>query len=74
MKLPSVGVSVDGEVAYHVPGVVGDYATLCGLDSNDPSIGQYAAPTPKGQKVNCTECETIWRSLKQLCVRESDFE
>lgn len=74
MKQPAVGVSVNGEVAYHIPNAWGDYATLCGLDSNDPGIGHYPVPTPKNQKVNCVECKTMWRNLKQLCVRESDFE
>jgi hypothetical protein len=71
----AIGVEVDGSVEWHVPGVAGaDYATLCGLDGNDPAVGQTGTVgAPRGTKINCRECRTIWQRLRQLKLRDSDF-
>jgi len=58
----------DGPVT-HAFGGPGDYATLCGCSDND----DYAAiPTPRGQKIDCASCLSIWKQAKTY--RSSDFE
>ena len=75
MSAKVIGVELDGIVEWHVPGVSGaDYVTLCGLDGNDPSIGQTGTvEAPRGTKINCQQCRAIWRSLRELNLREADF-
>lgn len=75
MSIKLVGIEVDGVVGWHVPGVGRpDYATLCGLDGNDPAIGQTGVvPAPRGIKINCPQCRTIWDGLRWLRLRDSDF-
>ncbi len=75
MNSKVVGVEVEGVVEWHVPGVAGaDYATLCGLDGADPSIGQTGLRVaPRGTKINCRECGSIWKRLKSFQLRQSDF-
>lgn len=75
MSAKIVGVECEGVVRWHVPGVAGpDYATLCGLDGEDPSVGQrLLGKSPRGTKVNCEQCSAVWRGLRALNLRESDF-
>lgn len=70
-----IGVEVDGALEWHVPSVGGgDYATLCGLDGNDPAIGQTGTvEAPRGTKINCHECRTVWQGLRALKLRATDF-
>ena len=45
----AIGVKIDGEVSWHAERDDGiDYDTLCGIDSNDPSIGHQGNVTAKG--------------------------
>ena len=61
MEMKEVGVELDGTVEWHFPGKSGaEHATLCGLDSNDPFIGQTGfVDAPRGTKINCQQCGTI---------------
>ena len=70
-----IGVQIDGVVEWHIPGCGGgDYVTLCGLDGNDPKIGQECVMAPPaGTKINCSVCRTIWENLAALRIRRSDF-
>ena len=70
----AVGVVIDGEASWHAPGVFDDYATLCGIDANDPAIGHQGTVEPKrGQKVECRTCKTIWANTMALKLRSPDF-
>ena len=52
-----------------------DYMTLCGIDGDDPEIGQYGTVEPKaGQKIHCVQCKQIWLGVIALKLRASDFE
>lgn len=75
MSAKIVGVESDGVVEWHIPGVGGpDYATLCGLDGDDSTVGQRLVDhVPRGAKIDCEQCCTIWRGLRALKLRESDF-
>ncbi len=75
MSTKVVGVECDGTVEWHVPCVGGpDYATLCGLDGNDPSIGQTGVvEAPRGTRINCGACHGIWQGLRELKLRDVDF-
>lgn len=70
-----IGVELDGTVEWHIPGISGaDYVTLCGLDGNDVGAGQTGTvEAPRGTKINCQQCRTIWQGLRDLKLREADF-
>lgn len=66
----------DSDVEWHAPGVGGaDYATLCGLDGNDPTNGQHGlVDAPPGQKITCGQCKKIWSDIVALKLRIADFK
>ena len=66
-----VAVEQDGMVEVHASGVIGDYATLCGMDGDDLSVGQRPAPIQIGARINCPYCIPIIRAAKKY--RERDF-
>ena len=70
-----VGVEIDGVTEWHIPGCgVSDYCTLCGIDGNDPKIGQTGVVRPPpGTKINCPQCTAIWSGLTQLRLSRRDF-
>ncbi|MDR9836981.1 MULTISPECIES: hypothetical protein [Herbaspirillum] len=63
-------------VEWHAPSAgEGDYSTLCGMESDDPSIGLFGrVPGKPGQKITCAQCKAIWRGVVAQRLRESDFE
>ena len=67
-----ITIEQDGEATTHIAGGVPEYATLCGMDGNDPGISQLTVETPRGAKVNCVVCYSIWQEAKQW--RASDFD
>lgn len=70
----AVGVLIDGVVGWHARGVFDDYDTLCGIDSNDPSIGHQGLVEPnRGQKIECMTCKNIWTKTISLKLRGPDF-
>ncbi len=71
-----IGVVINGEITFHAPDASGaDYDTLCGIDANDPTIGHGGrVAAPKGQKINCGTCRTIYDCFISLKLRRSDFE
>ena len=72
----TVGVMIDGVVEWHAPpaGKM-DYATLCGIDPDDPKIGHEGyVDAPGGQKITCRQCNAIWRDVIALKLRGSDFD
>jgi hypothetical protein len=54
-----VAVEVEGEVFVHAHDATGNYATLCGLDGDDPRAGQRPAQVPLGAKISCHTCQKI---------------
>ncbi len=70
----AVGVKVEGgEVEWHAAGVVHDYDT-CGLDANDPSEGMHGTvEAPRGQRITCVECASIFVRTQQLALRRASF-
>ena len=70
-----VGVLIEGKPTFHAsPTGVADYDTLCCLDANDDVIGHGGlVDAPRGQKITCTTCHSIWKETIALRLRESDF-
>lgn len=68
-----VAVAQDGVINVHASGtgIGSDYATLCGMDGDDPSIGQRPAALQVGAKIDCQQCIDIIRAAKKY--RERDF-
>ena len=68
-----VAVEQDGHVVVHIPGVIGDYATLCGLDGTDEDVGQKTVEVPlRGRaRIDCSDCHRIWKQCK--AVTYDDF-
>ena len=66
-----IAVSVDGVVQIHALSDDGIYATLCGLDGEDDSVGQETVPLPAGAKINCEGCKGIIRMARKY--KESDL-
>ena len=56
-----VAVEIDGCVSVHLPSTTGNDYTLCGIDGDDPSLGQIAVDVPRRSKVDCPACYRIWR-------------
>lgn len=67
-----IAVSVDGVVGFHIVGD-GNYATLCGLDGDDPSpaVQQRIAELPNVPRIDCVNCWRAFVACQQL--RLSDF-
>lgn len=62
------------EIATHAAntGAGPDYDTMCGLDLDDPGLGLMVIDTPKGKKIDCAMCRTMFEGWKQF--KASDFE
>jgi len=51
---------------------LGNYATICGLDGDDPdpSVDQFPAKVPNGHKVNCRDCIAIFEEMHQYTSKD----
>lgn len=49
----------DGKADTHVAFESLGYATLCGMDGDDPGIGQETLGYPAGAKVSCEHCKLL---------------
>ena len=68
-----VAVKTDEGVTVHCRCGYGDFDTLCGIDSNDPSIGHLGTvPVPLNAKIDCLACRAICETAKGY--RNSDFK
>lgn len=69
-----VAVIQDGVRGIHAGDATGNYATLCGLDGDDPDqhVQQSMSIVKRGEKINCDQCRSIWSKARQY--RISDFE
>jgi hypothetical protein len=54
-----VAIEVDGVTEIHAESPDGTYATLCGVDGDDPKIGQRAASLPFSPTITCKSCQRI---------------
>lgn len=53
----------------HIPCAVGDYATLCGMDGEDPETGQIGH-IKTDQPIDCPHCIAIWSMCKRIKQKE----
>ena len=68
-----VAISICGEIEIHAPAGAGaDYATLCGLDGDDPILEHVTVKIPHGAKIDCKDCWAIFEAAKEL--RKTDFK
>lgn len=62
-------------IEWHISNATGtDYVTACGMDGDDPSVGQHGViKPPTGTKVTCAMCYGIWAGFKAMTLREINF-
>ncbi len=59
------------DIIHHARGNAGsDYATLCGMDKDDPDIGQVEMPVTR-KTINCHQCYQCWEDC--TIFKRSDF-
>lgn len=75
-ELSACASHFDSKVEWHARGVSSqDHATLCGLDGNDPTIGQHGLVNAKpGQKITRLRSRTIWSDTLALKLLTTNFE
>lgn len=67
-----VATVIDGRREVHMVGGVSDYDTACGLDMNDPTLGQLPENISETtDKIDCQGCIMIWQGA--LLYKRSDF-
>ena len=64
-------VVVDGKRDVHATSQTGAYQTLCGLDGDDPTVGQTKSRVLPGEKITCPDCKAMWLEAKRY--RRGDF-
>lgn len=73
-KARIVGVRIGALTLGHLPDKAGSpYLTLCGLDGDDPEVGQYPAPEYTG-KVTCRQCLAMWRVCTTFKLKDFDVQ
>ena len=65
-----IQIQQDGIIESHITGAVSDYATLCGLDGDDPTIAQVTVGS--SDRVNCQQCINIWLVAHTVPRRDLD--
>jgi len=67
-----VAILTGGVVKVHLPHTNGNYATLCGMDGDDPDpvVDQETVSVPKDAKVDCDDCIAIWSVCRQFTARD----
>ncbi len=69
-----VAIRLDGVRLIHAESHNSVYATFCGLDGDDPAVGQSAADPPKrGEKINCPDCIALWKHARTFKAVDFDF-
>lgn len=66
-----VRITCDDETLTHIAYTGEGYSTLCGLDGEDPGIGQFTIDRPKRGKIDCEHCARIAAEGRNW--RKSDF-
>jgi len=68
-----VAVKTERGISVHCRAGYGDYDTLCGIDSNEPSIGHFGTvPVAINTKIDCPTCKAMFRTAQSY--RDSDFK
>lgn len=62
-------VVVSGVRQVHIGGN-GIYATLCGLDGDDPTCEQAMATVQDDEKIDCSVCLDIWQVCRGYTRRD----
>lgn len=57
-------VTPDDGTHVHAPDVAGNYATMCGMPSDDDESAGRPAPLPKRPKIDCRMCIAIIEQSK----------
>lgn len=65
-----VTIDDSGSINTHIASTFGEYATLCGMDGADPSIGQVTIPTPDGARIDCLQCFSIWENATDWKIHD----
>lgn len=66
-----VAIECSGHVEVHAEAGNGStYASLCGLDDHDPSVGLRRALLPVGARIDCPDCIAIIRQAKKYRSRD----
>jgi len=65
-----VAVEIKGVISIHMPHDSGNYATLCGLDGDDPypEVDQKVVPLPEDAKIDCLECFQLWNVSRKFGI------
>jgi hypothetical protein len=69
-----VAVEIEGVRSVHALDPTGNYATLCGLDGDDPNISGQSiprSPATRGEKIDCPQCFATWTMARYY--HRSDF-
>lgn len=54
------------DISWHISGAISDYATICGIDGDDPNGGQCGTVSGTTyQKIDCRQCKDIW----EMCMK-----
>ena len=64
-----IAVITDGVLEVHAAGL-GNFATLCGLDGNDPDASQIPAPLPMNPRIDCPQCFSAWKAWRTFSARD----
>jgi hypothetical protein len=55
---------------WHMMGTWNDYATLCGIDGDDPICNQFGVTFGKStQKIDCPACLATWKRCQEYKIR-----
>ena len=69
-----VGVEVAGVKQTHLPHPTGQYATLCGMDRDDPDPSVAQRPVSPGLAVDCNECRMIFVLCKRYGPKDFSLD
>jgi hypothetical protein len=68
-----VAITVEGLTQVHARGNLGNggnYASLCGLDGDDPGSEQAAGELPWNAKIDCPQCQDMWKAWGRFKPRD----
>ncbi len=74
MRNHYVAILCDDVTTIHATDMSGNYATLCGMDGDDPddAVDQRYVDVPCRAKINCQQCKNIVEHARKYTKR--DFE
>lgn len=65
-----VTIAHEGIPSVHAVSCIGEYATLCGLDGYDESVGQTFMGDSETGKISCSDCAAIISFAKTYKKRD----